>query len=483
MNCPTSTLRKWPSVIKRVIQTVERFSMFRTEEKILVGVSGGPDSMALLHILYALDAKYRLKLAVAHLNHGLRSIDADTDESFVKRAADKLRLPFYRHQASLQPQNGSLEEQARRARYDFFQKLMVHHGYTKIAVGHQKNDNAEAVIMHLLRGSGIRGLAGIPPVRGHRVVRPLIDLARSEIITYLKENQIPYVVDASNTDPAYERNRIRHHLIPLLENNYNTNIVETLHRTADLCREEETWFNQYLQPLLNKAVNRESQTYLELNDRILMTESRAVQRRLIRGALNRWHGHLRRMGACHIESVIALIPTEAIGKMVSLPNGITAVRDTAGLCFRKGDRSAPLVPADPPEFCYTVPEIDPSPLTIDIPESNCRLIFEINNCFRCDALPNHNRDWAWFDLDHLIFPLHIRNFRPGDRINPYGMQGSQKIKKLFIDRKIQVVQRQKIPILESQGTLLWIAGIRRSNQAIVSDKSRHVLLVKVDRCG
>jgi tRNA(Ile)-lysidine synthase len=481
MNCPTSTPQKWPPVIKRVIQTVERFGMFRTNENVLVGVSGGPDSMALLHILCTLDAKYRLKLAVAHLNHGLRPIDADRDESFVKRAADKLRLPFHRHQANLQPQNGSVEEQARKARYAFFHEMMEHHGYTKIALGHQKNDNAEAVLMHLLRGSGIRGLAGIPPVRDRRVVRPLIDLDRSEIITYLKDHQIPYVVDATNTDPAYERNRIRHHLIPLLEKDYNAGIVETLHRTADLCREEEAWFTRYLQPLLDKVVNRSGQTCLELNDQVLTTESRAVQRRLIRGALSRWHGHLRRMGANHIESVIALIPTEAMGKKVSLPNGITAVRHTTGLCFGKGDRFAPFVAAEPSEFCYTVPEIDQWPQTIDIPESNCRLILEMSTRSRSDELPIHNTDCAWFDLDALTFPLHIRSFRPGDRINPYGMQGSQKVKKLFIDRKIQVAQRQKIPLLESQGTLLWVAGIRRSNQAIVSEKTRRVLLVKVDQ--
>lgn len=483
MNSPTSTPKKWPPAIKRVIQTVERYGMFMSGENVLVGVSGGPDSMALLHILYALAPTYGLRLAVAHLNHGLRPMDADKDESFVKQAAQRLKFPFHRRQAKLKPQNGSIEEQAREARYEFFHDVMNRHGYTKIVLGHHKNDNAEAVLMHLLRGSGIRGLAGIPPVRDHRVVRPLIQLGRDEIMTYLTSHQIPFVTDATNADQAYERNRIRHHLIPLLAKDYNTNIVETLHRTADLCREEEAWFNHYLQPLLGKVINRQSQAYLELDNQLLSTESLAVQRRLIRGALNKWHGHLRRMGAYHIDAVIALIPTDAIGKKVSLPNGITTARKTDCLSFSKGDRSVSSVTADPPGFCYTVTEIDYLPLAIDIPESDCRLILQIRALSRSDDLPLHDTDRVWFDLDGIDFPLHIRNIRSGDRITPYGMQGSQKIKKLFIDRKIKVAQRQKIPLLESQGTLLWVVGIRRSNQAIVSKQTQRVLSVKVERPG
>lgn len=470
-------------MIKRVIQTVERYGMFESNENVLVGVSGGPDSMALLHILYSLAADYGLKLAVAHLNHGLRPIDSDRDESFVKQAAEKLKLPFYRKQANLQPHTGSIEEQAREARYAFFHEVMERHSFTKIALGHQKNDTAEAVLLHLLRGSGIRGLAGIPPIRDRRVVRPLIQLNRAEIITYLKNHQIPYMVDATNTDPAYERNRIRHHLIPLLEKDYNTNIVETLHRTADLCREEETWFNQHLHPLLDKVVSRLHHKCLLLDDHTLSTEPLAVQRRLIRGALKRWQGHLRRMGAYHIDAVIALIPTEAIGKKVSLPNSITATRKTTGLFFSHGDRSVRSVTSDLPHFCYTLTEIARSPLILDIPESDCRLIFEIAALSRFDDLPLNDTDWVWFDLDDLTFPLHVRSFKPGDRIRPYGMQGSQKIKKLFIDRKIHVTQRQRIPLVESQGDLIWIVGIRRSDKAIVSNKTQRILSIRVDRSG
>lgn len=439
--------------------------------------------MALLHILYDLAPDYGLKLAVAHLNHGLRPLDADNDESCVKQAAENLGLPFHRHQADLKRQNGSIEERFREARYAFFHEVMNRHGYAKIALGHQKNDNAEAVLLHLLRGSGIRGLGGIPPVREGRVVRPLIQLSRADIMAYLNDCRIPFVLDASNADPAYERNRIRHHLLPLLEKEYNSNIVDTLHRTADLCREEEIWFNHHLHPMLDQVVRRLSQVCLDLDDRIIATASLAVQRRLIRGALHRWQGHLRRMGAVHIDAVIALLPSEAMGKKVSLPNGITAARTATGLCFNRGRRSVPSVAAASPMFCHAIPGIEDLPLTIDIPVSNCRLIFEIDTLSGPDALPLHDADRAWFDLDDLTFPLCVRNVRPGDRIRPLGMQGSQKIKKLFIDRKIQIGRRRTIPLLESRGTLLWVVGVRRSNQAIVSKQTQRVLSVKVDRSG
>lgn len=483
MNHPISPSPKWPPVIKRVLQTIDRYEMFVPDDKVLVGVSGGPDSTALLHILHSLAPVYGLKLSVAHLNHGLRPRDADKDEAFAKKMAEKLSLPYYRRQADIRTQNGSIEEQAREARYAFFYELMHRHGHTKIALGHHKNDNAEAVLMHLLRGSGTRGLAGIPPVRNNGVVRPLIQLDRSQIMAYLKDNGIPFVVDATNADPVFDRNRIRHHLIPIIEEQYNAGIVETLCRTADLLREEETWFNHYLKPLVDKAVARSEKDRLELHCRVLAREAPAVQRRLIRDALNRWYGHLRRMSAYHIDAVIGLLPGEAEGKRLSLPNGIQAMRRLSHLLFVKGDRSMPAATTVQHGFSYSVSGMDRLPLKIDIPESDCHLILKIEDLSQPYDFKFTDADRTWFDLQGLTFPLNIRNFRLGDRINPYGMQGSQKIKKLFIDRKIPIGQRHKIPLLVSHGTILWVIGLRRSNTAVVSDKTRRILSAQIVRAA
>jgi tRNA(Ile)-lysidine synthase len=407
-------------------------------------------------------------------------MNADSDEAFVKQMATTLEIPFHRQLAKIQPLEGSVEEQARVARYGFFKEVMQRHGYTKIALGHQKNDNAEAVLMHLLRGSGIRGLAGIPPVRDSVVVRPLINLDRIEIMAYLDDHHIQFVEDETNADPAYERNRIRHHLIPVIKEDYNPNIIETLHRTADVCREEDIWFDSFVKPLLDDIVARSEKDCLELHHNLLTDEPLAVRRRLVRRALGQWHGHLRRMGAHHIDAIIGLLAKEADGKRISLPNGIEAIRNGTHLCFTRRESFMSPAMAQGQEFCHIISGTDCLPLTVTIPEVGCRIVFDIEDPKQGGQWPLGDDTNAWFDIDDLTFPLKIRSFKPGDRIRPYGMQGSQKIKKLFIDRKIPASQRAKIPLLVSRGAIVWIAGIRRSSHAMVSDQTQCVLRVRVD---
>ncbi len=468
-------------LVQRVAKTIDRHKMFSAEDHVLVGVSGGPDSTALLHILVALARHYRIRLAVVHLNHGIRGEAADRDAAFVRRIADALKLPFHGERAVIQRDNGSIEEQARDARYGFFRRVMAEHGFHKLALGHHKDDNAEAVLMHLLRGSGIRGLGGIPPVRDQWVVRPLIDLQRIEILDWLETADIAYVEDATNADPSYERNRIRHHLIPLLAETYNANVVDTLHRTADLCREEDAWLKRHLQPVLTQIVTLCTDDRLEIHLKAVSKEPLAAQRRLIREALAMWHGHLRRMTVHHIDALIGLLPEGQQGKRISLPFFIEAERRTTHLRFnRKSDRCAS-TEATPSSFYYRIPEEGDFPLTLDLPEAHCRLVFETAPRDKGDEKPIRDENQAIFDLDALSLPICIRNFRHGDRIFPFGMQGSQKIKKIFIDRKIPASRRRKIPLIESDGEIIWIAGVRRANSALLTQASRRILKIRLER--
>jgi len=196
-----------------------------------VAVSGGPDSVALAHVLLNLSVEYFFRPAIAHLNHCLRGPDADRDAEFVSALARQLGVPIYAQKKDVRAlqrrRRLSLEEAGRRSRYDFFDAVSAKHGFNKIALGHHSDDQAELVLMNLLRGSGPLGLSGIAPVREGKIVRPLIRLRRSEIIHYLAEKKIPYVTDTSNTDPAFMRNKIRHQLIPELQTAYNPRIVET----------------------------------------------------------------------------------------------------------------------------------------------------------------------------------------------------------------------------------------------------------------
>lgn len=467
---------------KQVFRTIERHAMLAPGDKVLAAVSGGADSTALLHILCALATLLGIELAVAHLNHGLRGAASDDDARFVENMAGRLKLEFYSKRIRLEPSLGSLEEIGRKARYTFLHKLAQEHGYNKIALGHHMDDNAEAVLMHLLRGSGIRGLSGIPPVRGQRIIRPLMDLRRTAITSFLKEHHIEYVVDASNTDLRFDRNRVRWHLIPLLQNDYNSNVVEVLNRTADLFRQEERWLEALLAPQLDEAVVILEAECMALDIRKLMDEPIAVRRRLIRDGLRKWHGDLRGIRADHVDDLIGLLAPKAEGKRICLPNRIGAERTGSHLRFtirqeRGYARSFKVRP-----YYYQIPCPQVRPFAVDISEAGLRLQFSISDEPEKVSPGTADVNTAWFDADQTAFPLKIRNFRAGDRMAPFGMQGHQKIKKIFNDRKIPISQRERIPLLVSGDDIIWVVGLRRSALAVTTDRTTRVLEVRVYAC-
>jgi len=474
-----STAIKDAPAAKRVVRTIDRHAMLAVGDRVLVAVSGGADSTALLYILHALAPDLGIKLAVTHLNHGLRGPASENDTRFVERMVGRLKLEFHGHRIQLDASAGSLEERGRQARYAFFNRLAEEHGYTKIALGHHMDDNAEAVLLHLLRGSGIRGLSGIPPVRGHRIVRPLMDLRRTEITGFLQEYQLAYVVDASNTDLRFDRNRVRHLLIPFLQKQFNTNAVAVLHRTADLCWQEERWLQNLLAPILTETVASLDPECMMLHIHRLIAEPLAVRRRLIRDALRKWRGDLKGIRAVHIDNLIELLGPQSEGKRFCLPNRIGVERTQSHLFFkiRQGRGWLPL--SQPPDYLYQIPLPESHSIMVDISESGQRFKFSVTQNLRKEYLGAADGYSAWFDMDKLTFPLNIRNFKPGDRMSLWGMQGHQKIKKLFGDRKIPLAQRYCTPLLVSGNDIIWVPGIRRSALAIPTGRTARVLKVQI----
>lgn len=463
--------------------------MLDPEDKVLVAVSGGPDSIALLHLLRMLAPEKRLRLGVIHLNHGLRGAASDSEADFVRSVATALRLPFFVEKADVnafrKTHRLSLEEAARQVRYDYFHKAAAAHQYDKVALGHHSDDNAELVLMNILRGSGPQGLSGIPPVRVSRFIRPLIDLNREDLKHFLAENDIPFILDASNEDRRHRRNQIRHELIPLIRRNYNPDIMQSLSRLAAIMRDENHWIDGLAEKVFSECIlDRERDCLILSVDRLTALEP-PLLRRVLRKTLFEIKRDLRRIRFSHIDAIGDLLlggPNEVpVKKEIHLPNRIRVQRSGLRLILRMTPKTSGKTetPSDP-AFCHFNYQIAEQNIdsTLDLPEINARMRFSV---LTESSLPNlpFSPTSAYFDLDALIFPLVVRPPQPGDRFKPLGLGGAQKLKAFFINQKVPMIQRRRCPLLLSGDAIIWIAGHRTAEIGKVSDKTQNILKVEL----
>ena len=463
-------------ILRKVRGTIARYGMFGPGDLVLAAVSGGPDSVALIHILNTIAGEYPFQLAIAHLNHCLREGESDRDAAFVAALARKFDLPFYLEEKdvrAIQRQRRlSPEEAARQARHEFFDAVASKDGFNKIAMGHHSDDNAELVLMNLLRGSGPLGLSGIAPVRNNKIVRPLIRLKRSQILDYISEKKLAFVTDTSNTDPAYRRNQIRHHLIPELKKSYNPAIVDSLNRLGEILKAEDRWMDEALEPVFNKSVLNRTPHRISLAIPGVNGMGLAAARRIIRKAIFSVKQDLRRITFLHIDAVIELAKQGQACGSLDLPGGVRVVKDTAALTIKMESQPSQ---ASIIEYRYTIA----SEGITSIKEANAAIrLAEIET----DKVPDFKESGklrAFFDRDRLQFPLVVRNFRPGDRFSPLGMEGTQKLKKYFGNNKIPAHQRKKCPLLLSKDKIIWVAGHRIDNSVKLGPKTRRVLMAEL----
>ena len=480
-------------LLHAVEQTIETCEMFQSGDSVIVGVSGGPDSVALLHVLFALASRLSLRLGVAHLNHSLRQKDSDNDAEFVESLAKKLDLPYYvskKNVRKYQLENKlSPEEAARCVRYAFYNSVAVKNRFNKIALGHNKNDNAELVLMYLFRGSGLAGISGMPPVRDSqntciKIVRPLIRSTRCEIIDFLISKGLKYVLDSSNKDTKYFRNRIRRHLIPSLETSYNPRIIETLDRFASIARCEEEWIENIINPLFEKSVSAIQNDKVILSVPVLDEIHAAAKRRVIRKVLAKVKGNLRRIAFSHIDSVIRLSESRNAYGRLDLPDRIRVKRNDDILIFSKENKA--LRELDEKfdktktlDFEYKILKPGKNIESMFIKEINAHLKFcKIDIKDISDLYRTGNRI-AFFDMVDLNFPLILRNFRPGDRFKPLGMSGTQKVKKYFINNKISRSERSGFPVLLSGDKIIWVVGLGIDDFARIKPLTRNVLKAEI----
>jgi tRNA(Ile)-lysidine synthase len=467
-------------ILNTVRETVANYRMFKAEDSVLVAVSGGPDSVTLAHVMITLAKEYNLRLGIAHLNHGLRKEAADSDAAFVADFARGLNLTCFIEKKDVlafqRTSHLSLEEAARKARYDFYDQIAAKYGFNKIALGQHCNDNAELLLMNLLRGSGPLGLSGIPPVRAGRIVRPLLHVKRSEIIAYISEKNLPYVTDASNADLNFRRNRIRHQLIPELENTYNPRIIETLNRLAAILRDEEQWIEDSLEPMFNQCASIKAPETVIIDLNAFGKLASAAKRRILRKAIFAVKRDLRRITLLHVDAVLNLIEKGPANGWLNLPARIRVHREAATLTIAKIKRHQFKRldnPAETPAVPYRY--VISSPGLVSIMEAKASITLAEIGMEDLPDFENAGSQVAFFDMDCLQFPLVVRNVRPGDRFSPLGVEGTQTVNKYFSDHKISGVQRITCPLLLSGDKIIWLVGHRVDNSVKVSARTRRIL--------
>lgn len=464
-------------MLNQIRKTIATHSMLERGDRLVVAVSGGPDSVALLHILSLLSNEFGLHLVAAHLNHGLRPGEADEEEEFVRRLSDGMGIVCVCKRVDARElrigRKGSLEEICREERYRFLDETAGRCGAVKIAVGHHRDDQAETVLIHLLRGAGPEGLRGILPVRDGRIIRPLLEVGRADILQYIEQEGLACRFDSSNRSPVFLRNRLRNELIPRLAAEYNPRLAEGLGQTAAILRREDDYLNGVVrQTLRSWGIEPGSEgVVVPVAEFVALHE--ALQGRIIKSLLEEAAPLRNGIGFRHVEAVLLLARRQDVQRAsLDLPFRIRVER--AGGLIRIGrerERKARnRVRANPPRFEYPVE----APAEVHLREIGRTVhltriekpgIREMKGC----------PEIGFMDYDRVIPPLVLRSMRPGDRFAPLGTGGTKKLKEYFIDRKVAAACRGSIPLLADAGSIIWIAGERISERVRVTDETKNVL--------
>jgi tRNA(Ile)-lysidine synthase len=430
-----------------VAETIRRYRMFEPGQRVGVAVSGGADSVCLLHLLLELAPDLRLCLNVLHLNHGLRGEESCQDEQFVRDLAARLGLIATVRAVDVAACCGNLEQAARDARLAFFREHLSSGAADRIAVGHTRSDQAETVLFRFLRGAGGAGLAAIRPVTSDGIVRPLLETGRDEVEQYLRERGIPWREDSSNASLQFARNRLRHQLLPQLACEWNPAIGETLSRAADWALAEEEYWEAEIERLSDGRLVERDGAFL-VSAEALRELPMAVARRMVRRAVERTKGDIRGIDFGNIAAVLKLASAPAGHGRIQLA-GIDVTRSFDWLRFTRRPEDRPAVRG------YHLPV--PVPGTIRIPGTETAIFLELID--KAETLTPadcvYNTRTGCLDWRSLSGSLELRNWRPGDRYHPRGCSGAEKIKTLFQKARIPRWERCHWPVVTDGSAIVW----------------------------
>ncbi|MBI4208770.1 MAG: tRNA lysidine(34) synthetase TilS [Deltaproteobacteria bacterium] len=453
-------------MLERIKKDLDLSNLLERKDRVVVAVSGGPDSMALLHALKELELEYQLSLIIAHANHQLRGEESERDEAFVIQMARSLGIEYVVKKLPIRVKHSMIQAEARRFRYQFFEEVRQKYKAQKIATGHNADDQVETVLFRILRGTGSMGLVGIRPKRGP-IIRPLLSLWRSEILDYLQNRSLPYVVDRTNLKSIYRRNELRHQWIPELERLSEGRFRKALWDLAASRQKSEEEWEERIEKEWNQRVKQTDKEIIFQVKELRVLEKELVVRFFHR-AYQDWMGGDKGLYRPHYEALGKLLLTSNPSAQVSLPRGLCALRRYGELLFslekERPQKMGPVTLPVPGEIAF---------------QNKNRIITQLQTQHPSDGFGiSSNR--AYFDWNTIQGPLTLRSRQPGDRIQPLGLSGKKKVKEILIEAKVPSSNRDRVPILECSKGILWVVGHRIDDRFKVTLSTKTFLSIQID---
>lgn len=456
------------NIKNQFMKTLKKYDMVSKGDKVIIGVSGGPDSICLLHLFNDFKDGLGIQICVAHLDHMFRGGESEKDADFVKALCHKLNIPFFQSKINVpdfaKKHGFSPEDAARRVRYNFFNEVKEKTNANKIATGHNRNDHEETILMNIFRGAGVDGLTGIEPVRDC-YIRPLIEISRNVIDTYLKQENISFKIDKTNLTTDFFRNSLRLELIPLITNKYCPHLGKSLRRLSKIARCDLSFMNEETEKAFSRVTKYKSGNVIV--DLMKFTKLHpAIKQRVIRLAVKKLVGNVKDFESKHTKLLVNFVEKAPVGKSIDLPKNIKVIKEYDSVILHRYNCD------EIPDYNYILPV----PGQITIKEIDISIKSYINHGNELDIMME-NPMIVYLDYDKIKSDLTIRNRRPGDRFKPLGSDGSKKLKDFFIDEKIPRRRRNAVPIIEVSGKIVSVGNMRIDEDFKVTKETKRILVL------
>jgi tRNA(Ile)-lysidine synthase len=444
--------------------------LIKSGETVLAAISGGPDSMAMLNCLLSFRKDMDFTLLIAHVNHGVRGEYAKRDQEFVKEIALEYDIPYFTIDVDMVAYGKELgissEEAGRILRYGFFREILSDYGYGKIAVAHNKNDQAETILHRIIRGTGLDGLKSMEFIKGD-IIRPVLNISRQDIENYIERENIRFVLDHTNLETDYTRNKIRLELLPYIKENFNPNIIDSLYRLTRIASGEIQIIEEITIEKYNLIVKNKEKNSIIFSGGLFKLEAESIRKRLIRKAIENIAGNLHGIEEVHINDIIDLFQGEKTGKSIHISKGLVARVSYDDLIVELRNKKSV-------SFKTSVIEIGENTLE----ELGISISLELVDVSKVDL---KNTDVKYIDFDKLSGELGLRSRKAGDRFSPLGLGGSKKLKDYMIDKKIPTDKRDLIPILYDESGIIWVIGYGLSDTYKITEKTKRALRMQIKK--